>query len=240
MKRPHFHAPTAVLLGLMVVASPATAADILTETDPTPPEPVEALTPAGGWYVGARIGAAFADDSRFGVLGTTVSNQYNTGYNLSAALGYTFDAAGLMSFRAEGELGYKSLEIDSHNVTGLGVFSGGNATGDTSSFYGLANGYVDFNTGALTPFVGAGIGYASLDFDGHGVTSTGTVMNSSGDGLAWQVGAGLAYDLTESLKVDLSYRYMNIEDVDLTATDGTTSSVDFSDHLVSLGIRQAF
>ena len=220
--------------------SAAWAADAVVEEDPAPPEPVVEVADTSGWYIAGRIGAAFADDSKFNTLGTQVTNSYDVGYNLSAAVGYEFKNGAPLSYRTEAEVGYMMFDIDKHNVAGVGVSSGANAFGETNSFYGLANGYIDYELGTITPFIGAGIGYASLDFSNHGTTGTGTVLNDSGAGLAWQVGAGAAYSLSDTLKIDLGYRYMGIENVSLTATDATSTDVDFRNHQVTLGIRKAF
>ncbi|MEL6785196.1 MAG: outer membrane beta-barrel protein, partial [Pseudomonadota bacterium] len=109
-----------------------------------------------------------------------------------------------------------------------------------SAVYGLANGYVDYSLGAITPFVSAGVGYGQLDLSQQGVTPTGVVMNDSAGGLAWQVGAGAAFAVTDSVTVDLGYRFFKVQDVGLSAVDGTQSDVDLESHQINLGIRKAF
>lgn len=218
----------------------ALAADAVIEEDPAPPEPTVELSPENRWYVGARIGAAFADDTSFNTLGTVVTNSYDTGYVFSGAIGYEFGTDSPISARLEGELGYTAFDIDAHSVAGVGNFSGGNAFGETTALYGLVNGFLDYNLGVITPFVGAGVGYANVDFSGHGTTPTGIVMNNDSSGLAWQVSAGAAYALTENTKLDFGYRYQEFQNVDLTAVDGTTSSTNLSNHELYLGIRRAF
>lgn len=65
-------------------------------------------------------------------------------------------------------------------------------------------------------------------------------MDDSGTGFAWQVGAGVSYDLTSNLTAELGYRYFNVENVGLTAADGTGSDVDVRSHQVNLGLRVSF
>lgn len=232
---------TGAALAALMLNSTAHGADAVVEdnTDPVPPA-YEVKAVEQSFYAAARIGAAFEGESQFGVLGTQVDNNYDTGYNLSVALGYGFNPNGLIGVRVEGELGYTSFDIDSHNVRGIGSFSGGDATGDADTLYGMANGYLDYNLGSITPFVSAGLGYARLDLSNQGVTPTGVVMNDSGSGLAWQVGAGAAFAVTNSVTVDLGYRYFNVQDVGLTAVDGTSTDVDLESHQINLGIRKAF
>ena len=220
---------------------PARAADAVIEADPAPPEPVlETKVSDQNWYISARIGAAFAEDTQFSTLGASVDTAFDPGFNLALAVGHTFRTESPLSFRTEAELGYLVLEADQHQISGLGTFSGSAASGDASAVVGLANAYVDYQLGAFTPFVSAGIGYADLDLDNVGTTPTGQVLDTDENGVAWQVGVGTAYAVSDTLNIDLSYRYSGIEDVGVTANDGTSSDLDFRNHQVTIGIRKAF
>ena len=79
----------------------------------------------------------------------------------------------------------------------------------------LANGYFDLGTwNNLTPYVGAGIGAAYNMMSG--ITDQG---NSAGFGqsksvnktnLAWALMTGVSYSVTQNLKLELGYRYLNM------------------------------
>ncbi len=235
--------PFALLIGTVFGLGSVTyafAADAVLEEDPAPPEPVVEAAPAGGWYIGARIGGAFEGESDFGIAGATVSNEYDPGLDFSGAVGYEFKNDSPVSYRLEGELGYNSFDIDTHTVSGVGTFSGANAFGEASSIYGLANAYIDYDLGLLSPYVSAGIGYAQLDLDGQGTNPGGVVLSDDDGGLAYQAGAGASYALSDTLKLDLGYRYQAIDGVSLTALDGTNSDVDLTTHKVTLGFRKSF
>jgi opacity protein-like surface antigen len=79
----------------------------------------------------------------------------------------------------------------------------------------LANAYVDLGTwNCFTPFVGFGIGGAHVqlaDFSDVNplVGGYGFGRNSSKWNLAWALHAGVAYEVTKNLKIDLAYRYLN-------------------------------
>ena len=228
---------------LCIAASfyPARAADAVIEADPTPPETiVETQVTDQKWYIAARIGAAFAEDTQFNTLGTTVETEFDPGYNLALAVGRVFKTQSPVSFRAEAELGYIVLEAEQHQVAGVGAFSGSAATGEATALVGLANAYIDYELGTFTPFVSAGIGYANLELDNFGTTPTGQVLDTNEEGVAWQIGVGTAYAVSNSLNIDLSYRYSGIENVGVTANDGTSSDLDFRNHQISIGIRKAF
>ena len=97
----------------------------------------------------------------------------------------------------------------------------------------LANAYVDLGTWwCITPFIGAGIGTTRntiSSFVDIGATQPGATIlsttygdNASKWNLAWAAYAGLAYKVTPGLKLELTYRYVNLG----KATTGLTNSFD--------------
>ena len=88
----------------------------------------------------------------------------------------------------------------------------------------MANAYVDLGTWwCLTPFVGVGVGgaYSKVTaLNDVGYISDGSVGFGYADkssqqwSMAWAVHAGLAYNVTNNFKVEFSYRYLNMGDVD--------------------------
>ena len=91
-------------------------------------------------------------------------------------------------------------------------------TADIESWVGLANAYIDLGTyHCLTPYVGGGVGFASISV--LGLKDVNVPNNSVFYGtdntetnFAWAVYAGLAYDVTPGLTIDLSYRYTDLGD----------------------------
>lgn len=101
--------------------------------------------------------------------------------------------------------------------------------GDLQTSVFLANAYVDLGTWAgITPFIGAGAGFAHHrmrnNFDSGLIYNydalTGTPVNTESTGgvagdanrtnFAWALHAGLAYDVSQTLKLELAYRYLNM------------------------------
>ena len=84
----------------------------------------------------------------------------------------------------------------------------------------MANAYIDLGTWwCLTPFIGAGVGGAYNKISGvqdNGIISDGTVgfgytlNDNSAWSLAWNVQAGLTYNVNNNLKIDFSWRYLNL------------------------------
>lgn len=97
----------------------------------------------------------------------------------------------------------------------------------------MANAYFDYLTCTpWTPYVGAGIGISHLKAD---FGETGKSTNN----LAWQVMAGLAYDITSNWTVDAGYRYADLGRVRKNYGDGV-AKVTARDHEIQLGVRYNF
>ena len=93
--------------------------------------------------------------------------------------------------------------------------------GDVSSFIGLVNVYADLGTWyGITPFVGAGIGFAHNTL--YGMTDQAFAYPGAPPAplrrlfqqwletsFAWALMAGLDFDITQNLKLELGYRYLN-------------------------------
>lgn len=198
-------------------------------------------------YVIVRGGATFPEDTDFdidlsgGPIG--VNNEYeDAGFMVSGALGISLSKwLGTSGFRGEIELGYLENEIDAHNVEGIGKFTGGDAFGDTSVFFGLASIYYDFDVNLpIKPFIGAGGGFGHVEFDGHGVSAANPVLDDDDTGFAWHASAGVTAHFSENVAVEIGYRYLSVVDVDLESEDGTESSVDIDNHIVYGGLKYSF
>ena len=87
--------------------------------------------------------------------------------------------------------------------------------GYIKSWVFLANAYVDLGTwNCFTPYVGVGVGgaYNQLaDFVDMGIRHhwRGLRTQQTNWNFAWALHAGVAYDISKNLKVELSYRYLN-------------------------------
>lgn len=143
---------------------------------------------------------------------------------------------------------------------------------DFSSAVVLVNGYFDLGTWhGFTPFLGAGVGYA-YHFLHNGATSTlnaygnyvdangvmgtsgpaadvsgGSIRNKDHGDFAWALYAGVGYDVTPNVKLEVGYRYLNLGDVKTgtincycgqTYTGLRTRELD--SHDVKIGMRWAF
>jgi opacity protein-like surface antigen len=85
---------------------------------------------------------------------------------------------------------------------------------DFSSQAVMASGYYDFSVGypGIVPFVGVGLGWSDVRIGNlTSISAAGTRVAPAGsqDNFAWQLMAGVGFDLSYGLKVDLFYRYFD-------------------------------
>ena len=104
----------------------------------------------------------------------------------------------------------------------------------------MANGYVDLATVAgFTPYVGAGIGATYLDWHDVSTTAVGGALDGKDSWrFTYALMAGASYDLTERLKLDISYRYSDVADGTMFTGAGQEGRDDgLSRHELRAGLR---
>lgn len=216
---------------LTLITAPAVAADL---SEAPPMRVVQApIEVGGGWYLRGDVGVGASD---FGDLSdvngifaaTTASVPYKSHASqtiVGAGLGYQFNEY----FRADLTAEYRGAADFSfgyqNNVTcgGCTTQYNNHFSGKRSSVVGLVNAYVDLGTfSGLTPFVGAGIGFAHHNVSGFNdvgyggsAGGYGYAKEASSSNFAWALHAGMAYQVSQTLKLELSYRYLNMGNVGL-------------------------
>ena len=105
--------------------------------------------------------------------------------------------------------------------------------------------YYDFrNDSAFVPYIGAGIGmsFNYLGFDLHRGGSA-VSRDESTTNFAWNVGAGVAYNVNDALYIDAAYRYVDLGYTEASgALNGDQIKVGSRpyNHEFMLGLRFAF
>ena len=159
------------------------------------------------------------------------------------------------------------LELNLSNPDGL-MTASTTYSGEHTAFVGLANIYIDLpKLHSITPYVGAGLGFARNKFSGFHTTSngsfedfaTGDVQSETTTGVAgsktstsfaWALMAGVGVDLDERTKLDIGYRYVHLGS-DVAASTGIIdcscgtvgsplTGSDLDSHEVRIGIRFEF
>ncbi len=178
----------------------------------TAPDPIAAGASSG--LLSSSAGAAFshASLSPFGAIDAGAGYRFNTWLRMDGTLEYRGGA------RLEA---HSSLTDPASPAFGPLQFAE-SYRADVSSLVGLLNGYVDLGTyWGVTPFVGAGAGFADnrvSEFadDGFGssgsgaLTSAGSFANGSKSSFAWALMAGVDFDVAPGVKVELGYRYLDM------------------------------
>jgi opacity protein-like surface antigen len=130
--------------------------------------------------------------------------------------------------RIEGEIGYH------HNTADVPGFID-EFTFGVVSFMG--NGYFDIPTQSpLRPYVGAGLGFAISNLEDE---AGGFVADDSDMVAAFQLMAGLGFDISPRATVTFGYRYFTTTDPDYNIA-GTFISMDYTSHDFLFGARFRF
>ncbi|MDX8396689.1 MAG: outer membrane beta-barrel protein [Mariprofundaceae bacterium] len=183
---------------------------------------------AEGLYVAGNIGAAIAVDSKSSG-GFTGTNTLKTGLAAGVALGYDFG----YSIRAEVEYTYRKNDLDQQTSAGV---TSTVTSGDITVHTVLINGFYDLkNQSPITPFISTGIGFSSIDYS-EAVLSGITSPAVKDTVFAYQVGAGAAYAINETISLDVKYRYISGSKASLANNVKTTNAA----HRFDTGLRVAF
>jgi len=184
----------------------------------------------GKAYLGINAGALIPADSKVtNNIGNTADIEFNTGFTTSVYGGYEFG----YGLRLEGELTYKQTEMDKFTFRGQSE----KIKSDSAIFGTMANVFFDFkNSSLVTPYIGGGIGIASI-YVGEGTDSNGTsIWNEDDDTVfAYQGGAGVGFNVSNNVTIDLGYRYFGTSEMKFDLL-----KAEFASHNVVAGARFKF
>jgi opacity protein-like surface antigen len=232
-----------------LLSSMALAADMAIAPPPMPYAPP--VADFGGWYLRGDIGMTnqslgslhsnLIDFDNQTYPGSLQNHGFGFDSSTSFDLGVGYQFNHWLRADITGEWRGKANLHGSQNFaagSALGVAFGGvgadNYTGSKSEAVFMANAYVDLGTWwCVTPFIGAGIGtsYNRISsFTDTGIFMQGGVLKNSvfyGDdagkwNFAWAAYAGLSYQVTQNVAIELAYRYISLG----SGTTGATRSYD--------------
>ncbi|MEM9726194.1 MAG: outer membrane beta-barrel protein [Pseudomonadota bacterium] len=207
---------------------------------PPAPAPIPEPTERNGLYLGLRGGFANFTDSDFTFApGAAVESEYNVGYAVSGLIGYEFvEVTPGIDLRSELELGYKSAEVDVHNLNGAGQPG---STGDTSALFGFLNLYTDIGvTEELEIILGGGGGYSSVEFEDFGIAAVPNVLDDDDGAWGYHLDAGLGFALSPDITLEAMYRYVSFLNAEVTTAAGTANDIDVNSHQGLAGLRYKF
>ena len=191
--------------------------------------PLAAQAAEDGFYAEGRIGLSLPLNSDLDSATTSQEIDLDRSIVGNVAVGHGYGNG----VRTELEFGYRENDIDS-------ISGGGSGTGDVGTWSFMANALYDVNVdGPLKPYFGVGAGIARIDVSGA-TPSTGTSINDKDTAFAWQGMAGVAYAVSERVKLTLGYRYFSVPDADVNNNAGTSFETDYASHDVMFGLRYSF
>jgi len=159
-----------------------------------------------------------------------VGSKTDNAFGGSLAIGYDFNKKFNIPIRTELEYAAFS-KVEAKKTFGLGEFIGPVASGDPfdeiltrKQSYQIQtlflNAYYDIYTGTkFTPYVGAGIGmgfiktkaYSGSVYPENPADNESMWFGSKNvTNFAWNIGAGLGYDITDNVTIDAGYRFVGL------------------------------
>ena len=186
---------------------------------------IQAATAIDGWYGGVFGGYSFMEGNVSKVINNLSfqGTEYRQGWNAGGRFGYQSNP-----MRYELEVTYAKADTKDFTVNGIQQTG---VSGDSNAIIGLVNVYYDFPdvVPAISPFIGAGIGAASVESRLFSTGPAGPInFSQRTDVFAYQGTAGATYNFAENYAFNLAYRY--------TATDRADKlGKHFQAHMASLG-----
>jgi len=177
---------------------------------------------AGPFYVGVFGGYVMPNDLKIEDGGSEDVGLKNS-WTIGAKVGYIFPQVKWLAT----ELEY--FYLGKQDVDQAGI------NGDGSAHNVMANLLVRYPEGMIHPYAGIGIGWSWAKFSGNqlGIGS----VDESGNGFAWQILAGLNFEITQNWSADLAYRYFRAKYTDVSSDNLDVTSTN---HMVLLGINYHF
>lgn len=197
-----------------------------------------------GGFVSANFGMALrseADVTSFdGNHYDITKTQFDNGVAWGVGFGYDYGT----SFKIEAEIASQENDFSQGTVASAilpgfpnGVSGGFSLTGKASHTAVLINGYYDFlDIDPFALFVTAGIGFAEIEVEHLNILGMGTPDLTAEDlVIIGHIGAGMVYDISEKIKIDIKYRYFVSQNQSF-AFIGT----EYTSFNVSAGLRYYF
>ena len=176
-----------------------------------------------GLYLSGNIGFGIRPDAN--ATGIPVDIQNDPAFVINGAIGVELTTM----LRVEGEIGLH------HNTADLSPFFTNEYTFSMISFMG--NGYIDIPTNSpLRPYVGAGVGFALAGVEEE---TFGSSTDSDMVG-AFQLMAGLSFDISPRATLTFGYRYFTTTDPDFVVFPTGPFEMEYTSNDFLFGARFRF
>jgi len=190
-----------------------------------------------GLYLGASAGVSSLVTSNARDTFGLFNLEAKEGYLVAVNFGYDLPP------RMNNSSGRVELEYSQRGSSfNQAVFTSGkvSASGDLVVQSLMLNSFAVFPTDTrFSPYIGLGIGSAMINVDNLAVAGS-PMVNDETLSFAWQVGGGLEFSLTRSLRMDLGYRYFSTNNSNFEQVDGSKIEIECSSHNGTLGLVWLF
>ena len=200
--------------------------------------PVKPIMAAGNFYLGLHGGAAIPDDSKATDSGGRYNIDYDLGFDGSITLGYdlgdSYPKVG--RGRVELEVNHAENDLDEADFA-EGKVSAGGSIKRTSVMVNTIGEHKTRSGVIIYALLGAG--WAKIELDNATILDQ-PLADDDDSQLAYQIGAGIGWQLNRRITYDLGYRYLGTLDPNFTAADGKSLDYDYGCHRILAGIRFNF
>ncbi len=222
----------------MMVAGPASAADLSQPVAPAPYQPIPGSAPILNWtgfYVGVQGGYGFGhSNAAFIGSGATASNTNPSGGLYGAQIGYNWQTANNLVLGIEGDwLGGGLSDSVSSNGAGGGPVTITQRFGSI----GAIKGRLGYAAGQWMPYITGGWAFSN----GTRVESGAFDGKDSNSHNGFIIGAGLEYAMSHHWSVRGEYDYVDLGKATYDIPGpGTGTRADLSAHLLTVGLNYKF
>jgi outer membrane immunogenic protein len=191
---------------------------------------------APGPYLEIEGYGAWMSDSKNQTDTGTFNTAYAGGTGWGVALGY--DLAD-----AHPALGHGRVELEAasrrNSVKKLSFAEGSlSASGAVKVKSLMANTIVEHHDQTRwVPYLALGAGYAEVSIDRVQTAGTDFIDAGTADVFAYQLGAGVGFELGDHLTLDVGYRYFATLKPKLKLADGSSFKMDLASHNLLVGLR---
>ena len=199
--------------------------------------PLQRVELSSGWYLRGDLAYRFQGIGDLSSLDTT-SVPSPSGAKLDNAFVFGFGAGikqDWLRLDLTGDYGWRSKYT-------ADASAGGTISGKVESFTVLGNVYADLGTWyGFTPYIGAGLGAANLNFSSYQYANAVAPMESTAVpvqrwNFAWAAMAGVSYNVAHNVLLDIGYRHIDMGDI----SGGPASNLSvkkFTGDEIRLGFR---
>jgi opacity protein-like surface antigen len=190
-----------------------------------------------GPYVGAFFGGNIMPDSSASDSVGNFNLSFNPGLQGSVAVGWDLaENNPLGKGRVELEYARRSNSLDRVEFVEGKVTGNGDLKADSLllNFIGVIR-----SGSRWSPYILIGVGAARIDASDLKVAGQ-PLSTDTATTFAYQVGCGIDYALTDSLSLDLGYRFFGTPPPKFTEANGDKFTTDYLSHSIILGLRVGF